>query len=66
MKKKVLSVVLAASMAAALAGCGGAPEETKAPEPQLLRLRLRLLQKALRARLQRMRLPLLAILKDRS
>ena len=32
MKKKVLSVVLAASMAAALAGCGGAPEETKAPE----------------------------------
>lgn len=32
MKKKVLSVVLAASMAAALAGCGGAPEGTKAPE----------------------------------
>ena len=27
MKKKVLSVVLAASMAAALAGCGGAPED---------------------------------------
>ena len=32
MKKKVLSIVLAASMAAALTGCGGSSEETKAAE----------------------------------